>query len=126
MYVRNFFTKATSDYAGCCAFFDGSVLGFNAHFRGHFDGSNDFFYVKIVDGIYTKPFIRARYYPCHWGIFLLEVEIYNPVTKGYEILDLHEKDRKFLIHVLKTSYAVIMKAYKAWRNAEIEVESIPY
>ena len=132
MSVRNFFTKATSEYTGCFVFFNGSVLGTEASFRGHFEGSNDSFYVKIEENLVCdKPFIRAKYFPCHWGIFLLEVETYNPKSGLYELIELSDKDRKFIIHVLKTSYAVIIKAHKAWR-AEVErmedseFESIPY
>ena len=132
MFVRNFFTKAQAEPTGCFAFFSGSVLGTEADFRGYFEGSNDFFYVYIDESmVCTRPFIRAKYFPCHWGIFLREVEIYNPKSGLYELLDLSDKDRKFIIHVLKTSYAVITKADKKWRAKiakmlDSEFEEIPY
>ena len=107
MVVRNFFTKAVAEHTGCYAFFNGSVLDVEAHFRACFAG-NDFFYLKIEEGLFSKPFIRVR-------CFLMEVELYNPESGLYEPLSLNDKDRAFLRHIIKTCHAVITKADKKWR-----------
>ena len=130
MFVRNFFTKATAEPTGCYAFFNGSTLGVEAYFRGCFAG-NDLFYLKIDEGLWTKPFIRVKYFPVAWGFFIREVEMYNPKSGLYEHISVSDKDRAFLRHVIKTYYAVILKADKKWRErvekmGDLEFEDIPF
>ena len=130
MFVRNFFTKAVAEHTGCYAFFNGSALGVEAHFRGCFAGS-DFFYLKIEEGRWSKPFIRVKFFHSHNSFFLREVEMYNPDSGLYETLPVNNKDRGFLLHVIKSYYAVITKADKKWRERvakmeDPEFEEIPY
>ena len=130
MFVRNFFTKAVAEHTGCYAFFTGSALGVEAYFRTCFAGK-DFFYLKIEDGLFTKPFIRVKYFPVAWGFFIREVEMYNPDSGKYEPLSLNDKDRAFLRHILGSCYAVINKADAKWRKKiesldDLEFEDIPF
>ena len=126
MFVRNFFTKATAEPTGCFAFFKGSTLGFNAYFRGCF--VNNFFYLEIDQGLWTKPYIRVKYFPTNRGVSILEVEVYNFESKLYEHLPISEKDRAFLLHIIKTYYAVLTKADKKWRSKieKMEDPEIPF
>ena len=116
MFVRNFFTKAVAEHTGCFAFFSGVVLGMEAHFRASFEWNN-FFYLKVEEGLWTKPYIRVKYFPTNSGLFLLEVEIYNPDSGLYEPLSLNDKDRAFLRHITSTCSAVLNKAAMEWRNS---------
>ena len=132
MFVRNFFTKAVAEPTGCYAFFNGSVLDVEAYFRACFAGNDFFFfYVKIEDGLWTKPFIRVRYFPSHGGFFIREVEVYNPKAGLYEPLSVNGKDRAFLRHILGSCSAVITTADKKWRDKiakmeDLEFEDIPF
>ena len=130
MFVRNFFTKAVSEPTGCYAFFNGSVLGVEADFRGCFAG-NDFFYLKIDEMLSYKPYIRVKFFPVAWGLFIREVEMYNPDSGLYELMSVSDKDRAFLRHVISSYRAVITKADKKWRAKvakmlDSEFEEIPY
>ena len=129
MFVRNFFTKAVAEHTGCFAFFNGSVLGVEAYFRGCFAGN--FFYLKIDEGRFSKPFIRVKCFPSNGSFFLLEVEMYNHDSGLYEPVDINNKDRAFMLHVIKSYYAVITKADKKWRERvakmeDPEFEEIPF
>ena len=123
MAVRNFFTKAQAEPTGCFAFFSGSALGVEAYFRGCFAGN--FFYLKIEDGMFSKPFIRVKYFP-NGGFFIREVEAYNYESGLYEPVDINNKDRAFMLHVIKSYYAVIIKADKKWRERVEKMEDIPF
>ena len=130
MFVRNFFTKAVAEHTGCYAFFNGSVLDMEAYFRGCFAG-NDFFYLQIEEGMWSKPFIRVKCFPVAWGYFLREVQLYNHESGLYESLSVNDKDMAFLRHVIKSCHAVIIKADKKWRERvakmeDSEFEEIPY
>ena len=120
MFVHNFFTKATAEPTGCFAFFKGSTLGVEAYFRGGFAG-NDFF-LDIDEGLFSKPFIRVKLFPAAWGLFIREVEIYNPDLRLYEPLSLTDKDRAFLLHVIETCSTVLNKAAIAWRGKVEKIE----
>ena len=123
MFVRNFFTKAVAEPTGCFAFFNGSVLGTEAYFRAYF--ANNFFYLNIEDGVWTKPYIRVKYFPVACGLFIREVELYNHDSGLYEPLSVNDKDMAFLRHVIKSCHAVIIKADKKWWE-RIEKEEIPF
>ena len=130
MFVRNFFTKAVAEHTGCFAFFNGSVLGTEAYFRGCF-ASNDAFYLDIDEGRWSKPFIRVKCFPTNSGFFLLEVEIYNPESGSYKPAHIYDKDRAFLLHVINSSYNCIIKADKKWKEKiakmeDPEFEEIPF
>ena len=130
MFVRNFFTKAVAEHTGCYAFFNGSTLGVEAYFRGCFAG-NDFFYLKIDEGLFSKPFIRVKFFPVAWGLFIREVEMYNHKSGLYELVSVSDKDKAFLRHVISSYRAVITKADKKWRAKiakmlDSEFEEIPY
>ena len=129
MVVRNFFTKAVSERTGCYAFFNGSVLGVEAYFRGCFAGN--FFYLEIEDGMWTSPFIRVKYFPTNSGLVLLEVEVYNFDSGLYEPVHLNAKDMAFLRHIASTCSRVINKAAMKWREKiekmeDLEFEEIPF
>ena len=124
MFVRNFFTKAVAEHTGCYAFFNGSVLGVEAYFRGCFAGS--FFYLNIDEGMWTKPFIRVKGLPSHNTFLLLEVEMYSHDSGLYETVPVNDKDRGFLLHVIKSYYAVIIKADKKGRERIAKMEEIPF
>ena len=130
MFVRNFFTKAVSERTGCYAFFNGSVLGVEAYFRGCFAGN--FFYLKIDEGRFSKPFIRVKGLPSHNNtFFLLEVEMYDYDSGLYMPASVNDKDMAFLLHVIKSYHAVILKADKKWRERvakmeDPEFEEIPF
>ena len=130
MVVRNFFTKAVAEHTGCFAFFNGSVLGVEAYFRASFAGNN--FYLEIEDGMWSKPYIRVKCFPSNSGLFLLEVEIYNPESKLYEqMLYISDKDRAFLRHITSTCSTVLNKAAMEWRDKlakmeDPEFEEIPF
>ena len=130
MAVRNFFTKAQAEPTGCYAFFKGSTLGVEAHFRGCFAG-NDLFYLGIDEGMFTKPFIRVKCFPSHNGFFIREVESYSYDSGLYGLVSISEKDKAFLRHVIGSYHAVILKADKAWckkvaKMLDSEFEEIPY
>ena len=120
MFVRNFFTKAVAEHTGCYAFFNGSVLGVEAYFRGCFAGN--FFYLKIDEGMFSKPFIRVKCFPGHNTFFLLEVEMYSHDSGLYEPVDINNKDRSFMLHVIKAYNAIITKADKKWRERVAKME----
>ena len=120
MFVRNFFTKAVAEQAGCFAFFSGSVLGVEAHFRAYF--ANNFFYLKVEEGLWTKLFIRIKYFPIN-PLVLLEVEIYNPDSGLYEPVYLNDKDKAFLRHIISTCSTVLNKAAMEWRS---NIDYIPF
>ena len=124
MFVRNFFTKAVADYTGSYAYFSGSVLGVEARFRASFEWNN-FFYLKIKDGLMTKPFIRVKYFPTKIGLFLMEVEVYSYDSGLYEALTFTDKDRAFLRHIASTCSAALSRAAMEWewRNS---VDYIPF
>ena len=115
MFVRNFFTKAVAEHTGCFAFFNGSVLGVGAYFRAYFE--NNFFYLQVEEGVWSKPYTRIKYFPLASGLFLLEVEIYNFDSGLYEPVYLNDKDRAFLRHIASTCSAVLNKAAIEWRNS---------
>ena len=112
MFVRNFFTKAVAEPTGCYAFFNGSVLGVEAYFRAYF--TNNFFYLEIDEGLFTKPFIRFKYFPTNKGLSLLEGGIYNSDLELYEHLPISEKDRAFLRHIASTCSRALNRAAIAW------------
>ena len=112
MFVRNFFTKATAEPTGCFAFFKGSVLDVEAYFRAYF--ANNFFYLKIDEGLFSKPYLRVKCFPTNSGLCLLEVELYNPESGLYEPLSVNDKDRAFLLHIASTCSAALVKADKKW------------
>ena len=129
MQVRNFFTKAVAEHTGCFASFSGSVLGVEAHFRACF--TNNFFYLSVEDGLWTKPFIRVKCFPTKSGLFLLEVEIYNPESGLYEQVSVSDKDMAFLLHVMHSCSAVLNRAAMEWRvkiekMEDPEFEEIPF
>ena len=116
MFVRNFFTKAVAEHTGCFAFFTGSVLGVEACFRAYFE--NNFFYLQVEEGVWSKPYTRIKYFPlANSGLFLLEVEIYNFDSGLYEPVYLNDKDRAFLRHIASTCSAVLNRAAMEWRNS---------
>ena len=115
MFVRNFFTKAVAEHTGCFAFFNGSVLDVEAYFRAYFE--NNFFYLKIDEGLFSKPYIRVKYFPTNSELFIMEVEIYNPELGLYEPLSVNDKDRAFLRHITSTCSTVLNKAAMQWRNS---------
>ena len=115
MFVRNFFTKAVAEHTGCFAFFTGSVLGVEAYFRAY--SANNFFYLKVEEGLWAKPYIRVKYFPTNSGLFLLEVEIYNFDSGLYEPVYLNDKDRAFLHHITSACSAVLNRAAMEWRNS---------
>ena len=114
MFVRNFFTKAEAEPTGCFAFFNGSVFGVEAHFRAYF--GDIFLYLKIDEGIFSKPYIRVKCFPTNSGLFLLEVEMYNYSSGLYERVSISDKDRAFLRHVASTCSRVLNRAAITWRN----------
>ena len=129
MFVRNFFTKAVAQHTGCFAFFSGSVLDVEAYFRASFE--NNFFYLKIDEGMFSKPFIRVKCFPANSGLFLLKVEIYNFDTGLYNPVSVSDKDRAFLRHIASTCSRVLNKAAMQWRERiekmeDSEFEEIPY
>ena len=124
MFVRNFFTKAVADHTGCFAFFTGSVLDVEAHFRACF--TNNFFYLKIDESLFSKPFIRVRYFPTNSGVVLLAVEVYNFDSGLYEPTHINDKDKAFLRHVMHSCSAVLIKAEGKWRDKIEKMEDIPF
>lgn len=124
MFVRNFFTKAVAEDTGCFAFFTGSVLGNEAFFRANFEWT-DHFYLKEVKGLWVKPYIRVRIYRLNGNIFMWNgVEIYNAENGSYESAEISGKDKKFLIHIIRTNQAVINKAkdkkYKLLESLKVQ------
>ena len=119
MFVRNFFTKAIAEETGSFTFFTGSVLGTEAYFRAHHDWNN-FFYLKVVEtNMCNEPYLRVKCFPSHNGFFIREVELYNPESGLYEpVYPLNDKDRDFLRHIIKTCFAVSVRAAIKWRNSE--------
>ena len=129
MFVRNFFTKAIAEHTGCFAFFTGSVLGVEAHFRASF--VNNFFYLEEEEGLWAIPFIRVKYFPSNSGLSLLGVELYNPNSGLYEPVDTNNKDMAFLRHITGTCSRVLNKAAMEWRSniekmEDPEFECIPF
>ena len=116
MCVRNFFTKAVAQHTGCFAFFNGSVLDVEAHFRASFEWNN-FFYLKIEECLWVNPCIRVKCFLSHGGLFLREVELYNPESGLYEPVYINDKDRAFLRHIIRTCSVVIDRAAMQWRNS---------
>ena len=121
MFVRNFFTKATAEPTGCFAFFNGSALGVEAHFRASF--VNNFFYLEIDEGLFSKPYIRVKYFPTNSGVAMLWVEVYNFDQWLYEPLSVNDKDMAFLHRITSTCSAVLNRAATEWRNS---VDYIPF
>ena len=115
MFVRNFFTKAVAEDTGCFAFFTGAVLGVEASFRAYFEWTNHF-YLKEVKGLWAKPFLRVKIYRLNGNIHLWGVEIYNPNNGAYEHVELTEKDRAFMLHIIRTNYVVLSNAESKWRK----------
>ena len=108
MFVRNFFTKAVSEPTGCFAFFNGSALGMEAHFRASF--TSNLFYLEIDEGLFSKPYLRVKYFPTNSGLVLLEVEIYNFDSWLYVPLSVNDKDMAFLRHIARSCSAALNKA----------------
>ena len=121
MFVRNFFTKAVAEHTGCFAFFTGSMFGIEAYFRAYF--ANNFFYLQIDEDLFSKPYLRVKYFPSHGGLFLLEVAIYNFDSGLYEPVYLNDKDMAFLRHVIHSCSAVLNKAAMQWRK---EIENLEF
>ena len=115
MFVRNFFTKAVAEDTGCFAFFTGSVLGVEAFFRACFEWTNHF-YLKEVKGLYAKPFMRVKIYRYNGNVHMWETEMYNAETGSYEQIELAEKDKAFLLHIIRTNSAVLSNAKSKWRK----------
>ena len=129
MFVCNFFTKALAEHTGCFAFFNGSALGVEAHFRTSF--TNNFFYLEVDEGLFSKPYIRVKYFPTNSGLVLLEVEIYNFDLWLYETLAVNDKDMAFLRHVMHSCSKALNKAAMQWsakiaKMEDLEFEDIPY
>ena len=123
MFVRNFFTKAVAEETGCFAFFNGSVLGTEACFRTSFEWTNHF-YLKVEKGLWSKPFLRVKIYRFKGNIFMWEVELYNVETGLYEpTIELTEKDKAFLLHVIRTNSAALSNAKSKWWKM---IESIQF
>ena len=119
MFVRNFFTKAVAEHTGCFALSSGSVLGVEAHFKAC--SANNFFYLEIDEGLFSKPYIRVKYFPTNSRLVLLYAEIYNFDLWLYEPVYLNNKDMAFLRHVTRSCSAALNKAAMQWRK---EIESI--
>ena len=105
------------------------MLGVEAYFRGCFAGN--FFYLKIDEGMFSKPFIRVKGLPSsHNTFFLIEVEMYDYDSGLYVPASVTDKDMAFMLHVIKSYHAVITKADKKWRDKvakmdDLEFEEIP-
>ena len=116
MFVRNFFTKAVAETTGCFAFFSGSVLGVEAHFRASF--TNNYFCLEVDEGLFSKPYIRVKYFPTKHGLVLLEVEEYN-----FDLwLSENDKDMAFLRHIASTCSRVLNKAAMQWSERIAKME----
>ena len=87
--------------------------------------------------MFSKPFIRVKCFPSHNTffshntIFITEVEMYDYDSGLYVPASVNDKDMAFLLHVIKSYYAVILKADKKWRERiakmeDPEFEEIPY
>ena len=122
MFVRNFFTKAVAEDTGCFAFFTGSVLGVEACFRACFEWTNHF-YLKVEKGLWAKPFLRVKIYRYKGNVHMWEVELYNVETGSYEQVELTEKDKAFLLHIVRTSSVVLSNAKSKWWK---RIESIQF
>lgn len=122
MFVRNFFTKTVAEDTGCFAFFTGSVLGVEACFRTSFEWTNHF-YLKVEKGLWTKPFLRVKIYRFNGNVHMWETELYNAETGSYEQVELTEKDKAFLLHVIRTNSVVLNNAKAKWWK---KIESIQF
>ena len=122
MFVRNFFTKAVAEDTGCFAFFTGSVLGVEACFRACFEWTNHF-YLKVEKGLWTKPFLRVKIYRFNGNVHMWETELYNSQTGSYEQVEISEKDKAFLLHIIRTNSVVLSNAKSKWWK---KIESIQF
>ena len=113
MFVRNFFTKTVAEDTGCFAFFTGSVLGVEACFRTSFEWTNHF-YLKVEKGLWAKPFLRVKIYRFNGNVHMWETELYNSQTGSYEQVELTEKDKAFLLHIIRTNSVVLSNAKSKW------------
>lgn len=124
MFVRNFFTKAVAEDTGCFAFFTGSVLGNEAIFIANFD-KTDHFYLKEMKGLWVKPYLRVRIYRLDGNVHMWTgVELYNAETGSYEPAEITKKDKAFLLHVIRTNFAIINKAKDKAKDREDKIVEI--